>query len=150
MAEEEKITTEEEEVVEEETEETEEAVASEEKEETKEEETEEEKSTRKTGAEKRIAELTAKRRQAERDADYWRNEAMKKGGEPPKPGEQTETITRPKPTAKEFEDYDEFNEALMDWKIEQKDAQINGQHYSCHKKARIALEKKYACLNRNQ
>lgn len=78
---------------------------------------------RKTGAEKRIDELTAKRRQAERDADYWRNEAMKRGGEPPaKPDEKTpETLTRPKPEESQYETFDKYNEALVDWKIEQKE-----------------------------
>lgn len=99
-------------------EETEETTASEEEVE----EEEEGKPSRKTGAEKRIDELTAKRRQAERDADYWRNEAMRKDGEPPKPGETPETITRPKPDPSQYESYDEFNEALVDWKIEQKES----------------------------
>jgi len=138
MAEEEIITTEEAEVVEEETEETEETVASKTEEETTKEETEEEKSTRKTGAEKRIAELTAKRRQAERDADYWRNEAMKRSGEPPKPGEITETFTRPKPIQKDFEDYDEYVENLADWKYEQKEAARQAAQVATSQKEKAA------------
>jgi len=40
----------------------------------------------------------------------------------PKPTETPiEQTTKPKPVSSQFEDYDDFNDALMDWKIEQRD-----------------------------
>jgi hypothetical protein len=52
-------------------------------------------------AQKRIDELTRNRREAERDRDYWREQAMKK--EPEKP---VETVVEPVKTLADF-DYDE-------------------------------------------
>lgn len=74
--------------------------------------TEEAPKPRKT-AQERIAELTAKQRQAERDADYWREQAMSR--QPPAPAPQA---PEGKPTSDQFESYDDYVEALTDWKAE--------------------------------
>lgn len=74
-----------------------------------------------------------KRRKAEGRLGYFEREAQRRLKEDEakvtteKP---TETFTKPRPESKNFEDYDSFNEALVDWKIEQKEA------------ARMATEKK--------
>ena len=62
----------------------------------------------------RIAELTAKQRQAERDADYWREQAL--AARPaPAPAPQANDG---KPTSDQFDTYDDYVEALTDWKAE--------------------------------
>jgi hypothetical protein len=67
----------------------------------------------KKSAKERIDELTAARRQAERDAEYWREQALNAF---PAPAPQP---VQGKPTLEHFEDYDTFVEALTDWKAEQ-------------------------------
>lgn len=63
-------------------------------------------------AQERIAELTAKQRQAERDAEYWREQAL--AAQPkPAPAPQAQ---EGKPTSDQFESYDDYVEALTDWK----------------------------------
>jgi len=57
----------------------------------------------------RMDELTRARREAEREAAFWRARAN--------PEKTVEPA--PKPTADKFENYDEFTEALTDWKAEQ-------------------------------
>lgn len=58
----------------------------------------------------RIDELTRARREAEREAAYWRQRAT-----------PTQEPTPPaKPSADQFKDYGEFVEALADWKADQK------------------------------
>jgi vacuolar-type H+-ATPase subunit H len=68
------------------------------------------------GVQKRIDELTRKRRDAERDAEYWRNEALKN-----QPKEQEKVIPPGKPQVAQFEDYDDYVEALTDWKLAERD-----------------------------
>lgn len=70
-------------------------------------------------ANERIAELTAKQRQAERDAAakdeearYWRDQALRNQ---PAPAPQANDG---KPTSDQFESYDDYVEALTDWKAE--------------------------------
>lgn len=58
----------------------------------------------------RIDELTRARREAEREAAYWRQRAQPVQEEKP----------QAKPTVDQFKDYNEFVEALADWKADQK------------------------------
>lgn len=58
----------------------------------------------------RIDELTRARREAEREAAFWRSQAEAPASEP-KPE---------KPTADKFETYDAYVEALADWKADEK------------------------------
>ena len=60
----------------------------------------------------RIDELTRKARENEREAAYWRAQAL--ANQAPAPA------AAKKPEAAEFADYGEFVEALADWKAEQK------------------------------
>lgn len=70
-------------------------------------------------ANERIAELTAKHRQSERDAEakaeeaaFWREQALR---QTPAPAPQAQ---EGKPTSDQFDSYDDYVEALTDWKAE--------------------------------
>jgi hypothetical protein len=63
------------------------------------------------GVQSRIDELTRARREAERQAAYWREMAETKA--------QTQAEPEPKPTQDKFSTYDEYVEALTDWKASQ-------------------------------
>lgn len=65
----------------------------------------------KKGAEARIAELTRARREAERERDFYKGLASQPAQISPEGAE--------KPTADQFDTYDEYIEALTDWKVEQ-------------------------------
>ena len=65
------------------------------------------------GIQPRIDELTRARREAEREASYWREIANSKGASP------AEKAAPEKPTIDKFNDYGEFVEALTDWKADQ-------------------------------
>lgn len=70
---------------------------------------------KKGGVQKRIGELVREREDAKREAEYWRKQALEDKGKPePKP--QTEE----KPKVDQFQSYEEYLEALADWKAEQK------------------------------
>jgi hypothetical protein len=66
----------------------------------------------------RFNEVYAKGKQAERDAEYWRNEAQKK--EPATPPQVQPTG---EPQEEQYEDYNDYVKALTDWKFEQNQAQ---------------------------
>lgn len=65
------------------------------------------------GVQPRIDELTKARREAEREAAYWRGIAQQGQAQPSAPAAPT------KPTPDKFNDYGEYVEALTDWKAEQ-------------------------------
>lgn len=76
------------------------------------------------GVQKRIDELTRKRREAERDAQYWREQAMK--AQRPEPEQQADFVPPgfpQKPQVDQFETYEDFVEAIADWKSDLKLAQ---------------------------
>lgn len=58
----------------------------------------------------RINELTRARREAEREAEYWKQRASPAKTEAP----------APKPEVGNFQDYNEYIEAMADWKADQK------------------------------
>ena len=67
---------------------------------------------KKNGVQSRIDELTRKARDAERRANYYEGLATQPAQNPAEDAA--------KPTADQFESYDEFVEALTDWKVAQK------------------------------
>lgn len=69
------------------------------------------------GVQKRIDELTSNWRTAERDRDHWRELALK--GEQ-KPVDEPASAPQGKPTLDAFESYEEYVEALADWKYEER------------------------------
>lgn len=66
------------------------------------------------GVQKRLDELTRQRYEAERDRDYWRDLAMRTV-EPPKAPEPE--VPQGKPQASNFGTYEEYTEALAEWKV---------------------------------
>lgn len=63
-------------------------------------------------AQERIDELTRKRRDAERDAEYWRAKALEK--EPEK--KPVEPVSN-RPRLDQFETTEQYEDALLDWKL---------------------------------
>jgi hypothetical protein len=72
--------------------------------------------TRDRRAEKRIASLTRKNDEAQREIGYWRGIAEASKGQAPPQQPQPDA----RPQAAQFKSYDEFVEALTDWKTDQK------------------------------
>lgn len=69
---------------------------------------------KKQTAQERIDEITKARREAERDAEYWKNLAISKEESPPiKPVVPTETTGRP--NQGNFETVEEYEDALIGW-----------------------------------
>src|SRR5574340_765944 len=73
---------------------------------------------RKNGVTKRIDELVKLREEARRDAEYWRKVALEKLDAGKKEG--AAAATADKPDASKFKTYDEYVEALTDWKLKEK------------------------------
>ncbi len=69
---------------------------------------------KKGGIQKRIGELVREREEAKRREEYWREQAMK--GQP----KETPKPTDEKPKVDQFQSYEEYLEALADYKAEQK------------------------------
>ena len=65
------------------------------------------------GVQPRIDELTRARREAEREASYWRGIAQQGQAQQSAPAAPT------KPTPDKYDDYGDYVEALTDWKTEQ-------------------------------
>lgn len=65
-------------------------------------------------AQPRFDELTRARRQAERERDYWREQAVSKQAQSSAPQPPA------KPVPESYKSYDEYVEALTDWKADQK------------------------------
>lgn len=73
---------------------------------------------RKNGVTKRIDELVKLREEARRDAEYWRKLALEKLEAGKK--ENAADAGDSKPDASKFKTYDEYVEALTDWKLQEK------------------------------
>jgi hypothetical protein len=79
-------------------------------------------------AQDRIDELTAARRQAERDAEYWREQAMRTAPKAEPQPEPSQGDGKPDPEKFEGGVYDPaYIEALTDWKAEQTVARLLNQ-----------------------
>lgn len=65
------------------------------------------------GVQPRIDELTRARREAEREAAYWRQVAQQGQAQP------SAQAAPQKPTPEQFDDYGQYVEALTDWKADQ-------------------------------
>lgn len=74
------------------------------------------------GVQKRLDELTREKYEWKREADYWREAATKaKSAEtvPPEFPEIPPIAPSGKPVASNYEDYEDYIEALTDWKVQQ-------------------------------
>lgn len=69
------------------------------------------------GVQKRLDELTRLRHDAERDRDYWRELAMASHKPTPQP---TPQHTEGPPREDQFADWDEYQQALIDYRVEQR------------------------------
>lgn len=76
-------------------------------------------------AQERIDELTRARRDAERDAEYWRNKALQDSKPAAEPAQPAADPT--KPSVESFETYEAYVEALADWKADQREAKANAE-----------------------
>ena len=65
---------------------------------------------------KRIDKIVWQREEARREAEYWRNKAA----QPTKPEAETADPTKPNVNDPKFKSYDEYTEALTEWKVEQR------------------------------
>lgn len=74
---------------------------------------------KKSGVQKRINELTYKMRKQEREAEYWRKKAEEMEQAPKK----QESASK-KPTRDQFDDEDQYIEAVADWRFEQKNREV--------------------------
>jgi hypothetical protein len=74
---------------------------------------------RKKTAQERIDELTRKRREAEREAEYWRKAALDK--EPAK-AEPAKPSGPQRPTLDQFESHEDFVAAAVEWTIQQRES----------------------------
>jgi hypothetical protein len=74
---------------------------------------------KKPGFVKRIDKLTKRLSDRERELEYWREQALKGA---PKPTESTEAkpVLEGRPDPNKFENQEDYLEALVDWKAEQK------------------------------
>lgn len=70
------------------------------------------------GVQPRIDELTRKRHEAEREAAYWRGVATQGKAQPS--AAQQQPAAPEKPTPDKFTTYDDYVEALAEWKADQK------------------------------
>ena len=61
---------------------------------------------------------------------------LEKVPEPKPPEKPVDQMTKPKPVATQFEDYDAYTDALMDWKIEQRDDRQAAEQAKQEQKAR--------------
>lgn len=99
---------------------------------------------KKGGFQKRIDKLTKQRAAEQREKEYWKQEALKAKSNP---GEQTETPAkvetkapveiskRPDPNDPKFESHDAYEEALADWRYDQRRAAEKAQERETSLKA---------------
>jgi hypothetical protein len=84
---------------------------------------EDDKPKKKGGVHRRIDKLVKAKAQAQQEAEYWREQAMKSSGqkaESKKVG-STPAVADDKPNPENFDTHAEYVEALTDWKITQKE-----------------------------
>jgi hypothetical protein len=97
---------------------------------------------KKGGFQRRIDKLNAAKADAQREAEYWKREALKAAGGESKNSEAKKPAPTPqegKPNPDHFESHSEYVEALTDWKVDQKqkarDAEANRKALESEQKA---------------
>ena len=81
-----------------------------------------EKPKKQSGFKKKIGKLTSKLTAKEKEAEFWKAEALKSRENPAKTQEPVKPqVSESKPKAEDFETYEEYTEALTDWKIEDRE-----------------------------
>jgi hypothetical protein len=72
------------------------------------------------GFQRRINKLTSRANEKEREAEYWKSEALKQRDLVQPKAEAKKLAPEGKPQVDDFETHAEYVEALADWKVEQK------------------------------
>lgn len=99
---------------------------------------------KKSGFKKRVERLNRRLSEKDKELEYWKAEALKKGkpdqeaDQPAKKAESSNSTDRPR--EEDFDTHAEFIEALTDWKIEQRDAKQAAEAKA--KEAKSSYEKK--------
>lgn len=75
---------------------------------------------KKPSAQERINEITRKRREAEREAEYWKNKALQSEPVKPKP-----VIPEGRPKQDQFETTESYEDALLTWHEKRREAEIS-------------------------
>ncbi len=75
---------------------------------------------KKSGTQRRIEKLVKQRAEAEREREYWREQAMKAQPKAEAPKEVAKPVAEGRPKSDDFETHDDYVEAIADWKAEQK------------------------------
>jgi len=88
------------------------------------------------GVQKRIDELVRQREEWKRQAESWQQVASQ-GQTGLKPDRPAYPADSPKPTSDKFDTYDDFVEALADWKAEQKTKAFQVEQVQRSKQARL-------------
>lgn len=83
---------------------------------------------KKGGFQRRIEKLNRQKSDAERERDYWREQALKSAQKPgesddgqDKPEDELPPAAEKKPDPDDYDTQDEYLEALTDWKVEQRE-----------------------------
>lgn len=82
-------------------------------------ESQEQKKSPSRGVQKRLDEITREKYEWKREADYWREQATAKGDKQESQPPQVATVQGTKPDPSQFDDYNEYVEALTDYKVMQ-------------------------------
>lgn len=83
------------------------------------------------GVQKRLDEITREKYEWKREADYWREQATAKGDKQDTTPQPAASIPTTKPDPSQFDDYNEYVEALTDYKVMQsreKDREESKKH----------------------
>lgn len=88
-------------------------------------EEQEEQHQKKSGFEKRVSKLNAKISNAEREAEYWKQEALRHNQQPV--AVPTPQVPQEKPTFAQYNDIEKYTDAMTEWKLAQRDIQVAQQ-----------------------
>lgn len=86
-----------------------------------------EKPKAKKGFEKRISKEVARKNEALREAEYWKKVALERGAGPQDTKPQVQDTTA-KPKFSDYNDIEAYTEAVTDWKLERKVAEMQQQN----------------------
>jgi hypothetical protein len=104
---------------------------------------------KKKTAQERIDEITKARREAEREKEYWKQVALDKAKETPKPVQEP-TIRNPRPTISQFDTTEAYEDALLDWRDRVKEEQSAEQRRVKEQEEGLSKFQKAAAKAREQ
>lgn len=98
----------------------------------------------KGGFQRRIDKLTKEKSDKERELAYWREQALRTQPTETKKDEPVKSAETAKPKSDDFATWDEYHEALTDWKVEQKLSARDKEATEKAEKAKAEAEQKTA------